>query len=185
MTRGCLRRRRRSSSRQPHLSRNPIVPFRASMARSPSQRWKTNMTGMSRASGQGGRLYGRDTLRYVTVIDDFPVIPVTKLWADTGCKWLSRMKALRRSDRSQGDRALPPHDHRPRRPRPRPDLRQRHDGLRRRAVGPAVDHDRHQSRVALSIARQRLLTAKYDYYGSRRGPASRAASSTGRSRTSP
>ena len=29
-----------------------------------------------------------------------------------------------------------------------PDLRQRHDGLRRRAVGPPLDHDRHQPRAA-------------------------------------
>ena len=45
-------------------------------------------------------------------------------------------------------RALPAHDHRPRRPRARPDLRERHDGLRRRAMGPAVDHHRHEPRGA-------------------------------------
>ena len=50
------------------------------------------------------------------------------------------------------DRALHPDDHRPRRPRPRPDLRQRHDGLRRRAVGPALDHDRHEPRAARACA---------------------------------
>ncbi len=37
-------------------------------------------------------------------------------------------------------------DHRPRRPGPRPDVRQRDDGLRRRAVGSALDHVRHQPR---------------------------------------
>ena len=41
-----------------------------------------------------------------------------------------------------------PDDHRPRRPRPRSDLRVGHDGLRRRAVGPALDHDRHLARRA-------------------------------------
>ena len=40
-------------------------------------------------------------------------------------------------------RTLHPHDHRPRRPRARSDLRLRHDRLRRRAVGPALDHHRH------------------------------------------
>ena len=47
---------------------------------------------------------------------------------------------------------MPPHDHRPRRPRPRPDLRLRHDRLRRRAVGPALDHDRHEPRRARARA---------------------------------
>ena len=41
-----------------------------------------------------------------------------------------------------------------------PDLRSRHDGIRRGAVGPALDHHRHL-RVALALARQRMMGAKY------------------------
>ena len=79
---------------------------------------------------------------------------------------------------SEGHPALHADDDRPRRPRARPDVRLRHDCLRRRAVGPALDHDRHL-RVPLALARQRLLTATFPYYelkDQERGR--RAASST-------
>ena len=36
--------------------------------------------------------------------------------------------------------------------------------VRRRAVGPALDHDRHVSRVALALARTRLMAARFPYY---------------------
>jgi adenine-specific DNA-methyltransferase len=60
-------------------------------------------------------------------------------------------------------RALPPDDHRSRRPGPRPHLRLRHHRLRRRAVGPPLDHHRHQPRRS-ALARTRLMAAKYPYY---------------------
>ena len=44
--------------------------------------------------------------------------------------------------------ALHPHDHRPRRPRARSHLRLWHHRLRRRAMGPPLDHDRHLARGA-------------------------------------
>ena len=47
-----------------------------------------------------------------------------------------------------GHRTLPLDDHRSGRPRPRPHLRQRHDRLRRRAVGAPLDHHRHEPRGA-------------------------------------
>ena len=59
---------------------------------------------------------------------------------------------------TEGRRALRAHDHRPWRPRPRPDLRQRHHRVCRRAVGPrwiTID----TSRVALALARTRLMSA--------------------------
>ena len=56
-------------------------------------------------------------------------------------------------------RALPAHDHRPGRPGPRSHLRLWHDRLRRRAVGPPLDHLRHLARVAVTLAKQRLMTA--------------------------
>ncbi len=45
--------------------------------------------------------------------------------------------------RTHGCRALHSDDHRPRRSRARSDLRLRHDRLCRRAMGAALDHDRH------------------------------------------
>ena len=67
------------------------------------------------------------------------------LWTDTGTGFADR-EGLRRADQHEGRRAMHAHDHRPRRPRPRPDLWLRHDRVRRRAVGPAMDHRRHQPR---------------------------------------
>ena len=60
-------------------------------------------------------------------------------------------------------RALHSHDHRSRRPRPRSHLRLRHHRLRRRTMGPPLDHHRHL-RVALALARARIMGARYPYY---------------------
>ena len=57
-------------------------------------------------------------------------------------------KSVCRRDKHEGRPALPPDDDRPRRPCARSDVRLGHDGVRRRAVGPAVDHDRHVARAA-------------------------------------
>ena len=57
-------------------------------------------------------------------------------------------QGLRRPNQQQGHRALPSHDHRPRRPGPRSDLRLGDDGVCRRAVGTALDHHRHEPRRA-------------------------------------
>jgi len=54
-------------------------------------------------------------------------------------------------------------DHRPRRSRPRPNLRFRHNSLRRRAMGPPLDNHRH-IRVSLALARARIMGARYPYY---------------------
>ena len=87
------------------------------------------------------------TLYYVRFIDDFPAIPVTQhLDRHSRCRTLLIDKVYVVQTIDESRRALPPHDHRPRRPGARPDLRQRHDGLCRRAVGPALDHQRHQPR---------------------------------------
>ena len=52
-------------------------------------------------------------------------------------------KVLRRPDGPESHRTLLADDDRSRRPGARSDVRQRHDRLRRRAVGPTLDHDRH------------------------------------------
>ena len=110
--------------------------------------WKTNDEGMERLRCWAGRLIGSgNTLRYVRYHRRFPAYPLNNFWDDTGTR-ASRPEDLRRPDEHQGHRALHAHDHRPRRPGPRPDVRHRHDRLRRRAVGPALDHHRHQPRRA-------------------------------------
>ncbi|HET7035810.1 MAG TPA: site-specific DNA-methyltransferase [Thermomicrobiaceae bacterium] len=48
------------------------------------QRWKSNLTGLSRLAS-ANRLYeATSKLRYVRYVDDFPVIPLTDVWMDTG-----------------------------------------------------------------------------------------------------
>ena len=89
-----------------------------------------------------------NTLRYIRYLDDFPVVPDQQHLDGHAHRAIHGREDLRGPDQHEGHRALPPHDHRSRRPRPRPDLRLRHDRLRRRAVGPALDHDRHQPRRA-------------------------------------
>ena len=96
-------------------------------------------------------------------LDDFPASPINNIWMDTGIGGFADDKSYVVQTIDEGHRALPPDDHRPRRPRARPDLRQRHHGLCRRAVGPALDH-LDTSRVALALARTRLMAAKYPYY---------------------
>ncbi|MFG2049623.1 site-specific DNA-methyltransferase [Micromonospora sp. NPDC048935] len=46
-------------------------------------RWKTNEQGMSRLLAARRAQVQGNTLRYVRYLDDFPAIPITNLWADT------------------------------------------------------------------------------------------------------
>ena len=81
---------------------------------------------------------------YVRYLDDFPAMPLHERLGRHGRAGRS---ATTRSTSSRPNAKviercmLMTTD--PGRPRPRPDLRLGHDGLRRRAVGPALDHDRH------------------------------------------
>jgi adenine-specific DNA-methyltransferase len=46
--------------------------------------WKTTIEGMRRL-GECGRIFPREnSLRYIRFIEDFPVVPITNLWDDTG-----------------------------------------------------------------------------------------------------
>ena len=109
---------------------------------------------MENQRGRDERLIEADRLirsaghsRYVRYFDDFPVDPTQRI---LGRHRASRLQLTIRSmwcrRYVQDRRALHPHDHRPRRPRARSDLRLRHDGLCRRAMGPALDHHRHLAR---------------------------------------
>ncbi len=77
------------------------------------------------------------------ILTTSPCRRLTNVWDDTavGASTTTRSTSFRPT--SKVSRALHPDDHRPRRPRARPDLRLRHHRLRRRAVGPALDHHRH------------------------------------------
>ncbi len=46
--------------------------------------WKTNPDGISRLRAAGRLMALGQTLRYVRYLDDFPAYPVTNLWTDTG-----------------------------------------------------------------------------------------------------
>jgi len=125
--------------------------------------WRTNEDGMKRLAGAGRlRGYGR-TLTFVRRPDDFSVTAVTSLWTDTmeSTFAVERLYAVQTARRviercllmttDPGDLVLDP-----------------------TCGSGTTAHVAEQwgrrwitidtSRVALAIARQRLLTAKYDYY---------------------
>ena len=89
-----------------------------------------------------------NTSRYVRYLDDFPVVADSTI-SGTDLDWSATEDKIYVVQTQREDRpALHPDDHRPRRPRPRPDMRLRHHGDRRRAVGPPLDHHRHLARCA-------------------------------------
>ena len=45
--------------------------------------WKTNQSGMARLAAAGRLMLIGDTLRYVRYLDDYPLFPVNNLWEDT------------------------------------------------------------------------------------------------------
>ena len=64
-------------------SANPRFDF-GYQGRTYSQRWKTNADGLARL-GRADRLYeATEKLRYLRYVEDFPVIPIINNWDDTG-----------------------------------------------------------------------------------------------------
>lgn len=63
-------------------SANPVFSFeyRGETFR---QRWKTNEQGLKRLAEANRLIKTGKTLRYVRYIDDFPVVPLTNMWDDT------------------------------------------------------------------------------------------------------
>lgn len=62
---------------------NPVFPFKY-LGKVYRQAWKTNEAGMT-ALAKNNRLHvAANSLQYVRYLDDFPVIPITQLWTDTG-----------------------------------------------------------------------------------------------------
>ncbi|MGI9067181.1 MAG: site-specific DNA-methyltransferase [Pyrinomonadaceae bacterium] len=64
-------------------SANPLVDFDF-RGRKYSQRWKTNPAGLTKLA-RADRVYeATSKLRYLRFVDDFPVIPIINSWDDTG-----------------------------------------------------------------------------------------------------
>jgi adenine-specific DNA-methyltransferase len=64
-------------------SENPTFPFKYN-DREYVQRWKTNLQGLERLAA-ADRLYeATRKLRYIRYVGDFPVMPFTNVWTDTG-----------------------------------------------------------------------------------------------------
>lgn len=64
-------------------SANPLFAFRYA-GQTYKQRWKTNLAGLERLS-KAGRLYQATAkLRYLRYVEDFPVMPIINSWDDTG-----------------------------------------------------------------------------------------------------
>lgn len=62
---------------------NPLVEYEFNNRKFVG-RWKTNIHGMDSLAKQGRILEGKKTLSYKRYLDDFPVYPITNLWTDTG-----------------------------------------------------------------------------------------------------
>ena len=95
---------------------------------------------------RANRLIGKGRhLNYRRYLDDFKVSPINNLWNDVRVGFASDPKVYVVQTSCTGSTALHSHEHRPRRPCARPDLRIRQHRLRCRTMGSALDHDRHLS----------------------------------------
>ena len=128
-----------------------------------SQRWKTTQTGMERVKAANRILLVGSTPRYVRKLDDFPVFPITDVWPDTGVSGFAepRVYVVQTSPlviqrcilmaTDPGDLVLDPTCG---------------SGT---AATVAEQWGRRwitidTSRIALALARTRLMAAKYPYY---------------------
>jgi adenine-specific DNA-methyltransferase len=64
-------------------SANPLFDFEY-RGRTYRQRWKTNRAGLERLAAASRLFEATTKLRYVRYLDDFPVLPYTNVWTDTG-----------------------------------------------------------------------------------------------------
>lgn len=62
---------------------NPMIPFEYK-GKIYTQAWKTNVEGLQRLAENNRLHVAANSLQYVRYLDDFPVIPITQLWTDTG-----------------------------------------------------------------------------------------------------
>jgi len=61
---------------------NPLLAFEY-REKTYHQTWKTNIAGMARLAAAGRLHIAANSLQYVRYLTDFPCVPVTKLWDDT------------------------------------------------------------------------------------------------------
>lgn len=62
---------------------NPLIPFEYK-GKVYTQAWKTNLSGLEQLAKAGRLHIAANSLQYVRYLDDFPVVPITQLWTDTG-----------------------------------------------------------------------------------------------------
>jgi adenine-specific DNA-methyltransferase len=127
------------------------------------QNWKTTKEGLQRLAKANRLIVVGNVLSYVRYLDDFPVFPITNIWTDTGISGFAanKMYVVQTNTKviarcimmttDPGDLVLDPTC-----------------GSGTTAF-VAEEWGRRwitcdTSRVSLSIARQRLMTAKFDYY---------------------
>jgi adenine-specific DNA-methyltransferase len=152
----------------PHLAL-PITYEGRNVLPPGNRQWQTTQAGMMRLRAADRLLLVGTSMRYVRPLDDFPVTPFNALWTDTGMSGFAdpkvyvvqtNAKVIQRCmlmTTDPGDLVLDPTCG---------------SGTTafvaeqwgRRWI--TID----TSRVALSIARQRLLTAKFDHYRTSAGP---------------
>ena len=116
---------------------------------------------------------GRNSLAYVRYLDDFPVPTLEQRLGRHADGELRRSKVYVVQTNHQGHRALHADDDRPGDLVLDPTCGSGTTALRRRAVGPALDHHRHVARRARA-RRQRLMGARFPVLPARRlgrGPA--------------
>jgi adenine-specific DNA-methyltransferase len=141
---------------------NPIIEFQFN-GRTYADRYKTNVAGLSRLAQAGRIIAIGNTLRYVRYLHDFPYGPITEFWHDTGISGFEEEKRfvvqtspevierciLMTTD--PGDLVLDPTC-----------------GSGTTAFCAEKWGRRwitcDTSRVALALARQRVMTAKFEYY---------------------
>lgn len=146
----------------PHLA-EPIK-FEGKMVSPPRNRqWQTTHDGMEKLRDMGRLLLVGNSLRYVRYLDDFPVFPLDSLWADTGVSGFgeskvyvvqTNRKAIERCilmTTDPGDLVLDPTCG-------SGSTAYVAEQWGRRWI--SID----TSRIALNIAKTRLLTATYPYY---------------------
>lgn len=141
---------------------NPLIMFHY-QGKQYEQRWKTTTSGLERLAIAGRLHVAENTLQYVRYLTDFPCIPITKLWTDTatgsftedkiyvvqtGTKTIERCLLM---TTDPGDLVLDPTCG-------SGTTAYVAEQWGRRWI--TID----TSRVALALARTRLMAAKYPYY---------------------
>ena len=141
---------------------NPMIPFEYK-GKTYTQAWKTNIDGLKKLAEHNRLHVAANSLQYVRYLDDFPVIPITQLWTDTGTGSFTddkqyvvqtATKAIQRCmlmTTDPGDLVL--------------------DITCGSGTTAYVSEQWGRrwitcdtSRVAIDLAKQRLMTATYDYY---------------------